>query len=125
LDAAGPLPPAHPAKAWPDAQSLPAPSKTSTYIDLATLMGRGFMAMMSAMAEDERLRIIKRTHEGRQIMRAKGVRMGRKPKLTPHQIKEVRQRIAKGSRRAALSRATASASARFHGSPPRFCVRTG
>ena len=34
--------------------------------------------MMSAMAEDERLRIIKRTHEGRQIARAKGVRMGRK-----------------------------------------------
>src|SRR6516162_4307090 len=38
-----------------------------SYIDLATPMGRGFMAMMSAMAEDERLRIIKRTHEGRQI----------------------------------------------------------
>jgi DNA invertase Pin-like site-specific DNA recombinase len=54
------------------------------------------MAMMSAMAEDERLRIIKRTHEGRQIARAKGVRMGRKPKLTPHQIKEARQRLAKG-----------------------------
>ena len=35
-----------------------------SYIDLATPMGRGFMAMMSAMAEDERLRIIKRTHEG-------------------------------------------------------------
>jgi DNA invertase Pin-like site-specific DNA recombinase len=34
-------------------------------------MGRGFMAMMSAMAEDERLRIIKRTHEARQIARAK------------------------------------------------------
>src|SRR3954447_9798408 len=65
-------------------------------IDLATPMGRGFMAMMSAMAEDERLRIIKRTHEGRQIARAKGVRMGRKPKLTPHQIKEARQRLAKG-----------------------------
>ena len=44
----------------------------------------------------ERLRIIKRTHEGRQIARAKGVRMGRKPKLTPHQIKEARQRLAKG-----------------------------
>src|ERR1700759_1407717 len=50
-----------------------------SYIDLTTPMGRGFMAMMSAMAEDERLRIIKRTHEGRQIARAKGVRMGRKP----------------------------------------------
>ena len=53
-------------------------------------MGRGFMAMMPATAEDERLRIIKRTREGRQIARAKGVRMGRKPKLTPHQIKEAR-----------------------------------
>ncbi|MFZ1963587.1 MAG: hypothetical protein WAU78_09010 [Roseiarcus sp.] len=30
------------------------------------------------------LQIIKRTGEGRQIARTKGVRMGRKPKLTPH-----------------------------------------
>ena len=66
------------------------------YIDLETPMGRGFMAMMSAMAEDERLRIIKRTHEGRKIAQAKGVRMGRKPKLTPHQKTEARRRIAKG-----------------------------
>lgn len=67
-----------------------------SYIDLTTPMGRGFMAMMSAMAEDERLRIIKRTHEGRQIARANGVKMGRKPILTPYQTKEARQRIAKG-----------------------------
>src|ERR1700730_2887162 len=69
-----------------------------SYIDLATPMGRRFMAMMSAMAEDERLRIIKRTGEGRQIARDKGVKMGRKPKLTPHLIKEARQRIAKGEK---------------------------
>ena len=31
-----------------------------------------------------------------QLARAKGVKMGRKPKLTPHQMKEARQRIAKG-----------------------------
>jgi DNA invertase Pin-like site-specific DNA recombinase len=68
------------------------------YIDLRTPMGRGFMAMISAMAEDERLRIIKRTHEGRRIARANGVKMGRKPKLTPYQIKEARQRIAKGEK---------------------------
>ncbi len=67
-----------------------------SYIDLTTPMGRGFMAMMSAMAEDERLRIVKRTHEGRKIAQAKGVRMGRKPILTPYQTKEARQRIAKG-----------------------------
>ena len=67
------------------------------YIDLTTPMGRGFMAMMSAMAEDERLRIIKRTHEGRQLARGKGVRMGRKPILTPHQIEEARGRLAEGA----------------------------
>jgi DNA invertase Pin-like site-specific DNA recombinase len=37
--------------------------------------------MISAMAEDERLRIIKRTHEGRQIGRQRGVWMGRRPRL--------------------------------------------
>ena len=68
-----------------------------SYIDLTTPMGRGFMAMMSAMAEDERLRIIKRTGEGRKIAQGKGVRMGRKPKLTLHQIDEARGRIAKGA----------------------------
>ena len=67
-----------------------------SYIDLATPMGRGFMAMLSALAEDERLRIIKRTHEGRRLARDKGVKMGRKPILTPHQRKEARQRLAKG-----------------------------
>lgn len=66
------------------------------YIDLETPMRRGFMAMLPAMAEDERLRIIKRTHEGRQIARAKGVKMGRRPELTPHQQPEARQRIAEG-----------------------------
>ena len=40
-------------------------------------MGLGFMAIMSAMAEDERLRIIKRTGEGRKIAQGNGVRMGR------------------------------------------------
>ena len=67
-----------------------------SYIDLETPIGRGFMAMTSAMAEDERLWIIKRTHEGRKIAQAKGVRMGRKPLLTPHQQAEARRRIAKG-----------------------------
>jgi DNA invertase Pin-like site-specific DNA recombinase len=75
-----------------------------SYIDLTTPMGRGFMAMLSAMAEDERLRIVKRTHEGRQIARANGVKMGRKPKLNAHQIKEARQRLAKGERTRDLAR---------------------
>ena len=75
-----------------------------SYIDLATPMGRGFMAMLSALAEDERLRIIKRTHEGRKIAQAKGVRMGRKPILTRHQIDEARERLAKGETMRSLAK---------------------
>src|SRR5215468_10195377 len=45
------------------------------YIDLTSPIGRGFMAFISAMAEDERLRIIKRTHEGCAIARENGVKM--------------------------------------------------
>jgi DNA invertase Pin-like site-specific DNA recombinase len=75
-----------------------------SYIDLTTPMGRGFMAMMSALAEDERQRIIKRTHEGRKIARANGVKMGRRPKLTPHQVKEARQRMAEGEKTRELAK---------------------
>jgi Resolvase, N terminal domain len=50
-------------------------------IDLTSPIGRGFMAFTSAMAEDERLRIIKRTHEGRAIAPENGVKMGRKFRL--------------------------------------------
>src|SRR5271154_6761017 len=69
-----------------------------SYIDLTTPIGRGFMAMMSAMAEDERLRIISRTHEGRKIAQANGLPVGHKPKLTPHQKAEAQQRIAEGEK---------------------------
>lgn len=42
------------------------------------------------------MRIIARTHEGRKIAQGKGVRMGRKPKLTLQRKTEARQRMAKG-----------------------------
>jgi DNA invertase Pin-like site-specific DNA recombinase len=67
-----------------------------SYIDLGTPIGRGFMAMFSAMAEDERDRIIKRTHEGRKNSQARGVKMGRKPKLNEKQKAEAHTRLAAG-----------------------------
>jgi DNA invertase Pin-like site-specific DNA recombinase len=66
------------------------------YIDLTSPIGRGFMAFISAMAEDERLRIIKRTHEGRAIARESGVKMGPKFRLNEVQRAEARQRLANG-----------------------------
>ena len=58
------------------------------HLDLTTPLGRGFIAFLSAMAEDERHRIVKRANDGRRAAKTKGVRFGRKPKLTAHQQAE-------------------------------------
>jgi DNA invertase Pin-like site-specific DNA recombinase len=66
------------------------------HLDLTTPIGRGFLAFLSALAEDERERIHKRASEGRRAARARGVHMGRKPKLTAHQRQVARERMGKG-----------------------------
>jgi DNA invertase Pin-like site-specific DNA recombinase len=66
------------------------------HLDLTTPLGRGFIAFLSAMAEDERQRITKRAHEGRAAARRRGVQMGRKPKLDDHQRKEAIVRLNAG-----------------------------
>ena len=66
------------------------------HLDLTTPLGRGFIAFLSAMAEDERGRILKRANDGRAAAMAKGTRFGRKPKLTDHQQAEALKRLAAG-----------------------------
>ena len=66
------------------------------HLDLTTAIGRGFLAFLSAMAEDERERITKRAEDGREIARRKGVRFGPKPKLTEHQMVKARKRRSAG-----------------------------
>src|SRR5215471_15712894 len=66
------------------------------HLDLTTPIGRGFIAFLSALAEDERQRIVKRANDGRVAARKRGVHMGRKPKLTELQLRVARKRIAKG-----------------------------
>ena len=55
------------------------------HLDLTTPLGRGFLAFLSAMAEDERLRIRSRAAAGMVAARARGIHMGRPFKLTDHQ----------------------------------------
>jgi DNA invertase Pin-like site-specific DNA recombinase len=54
------------------------------------------LAMLGVAAKLERRRIAERTARGRADAKAKGVRFGRKPKLTPHQQREARERVAAG-----------------------------
>lgn len=67
-----------------------------SYLDLTTPTGKGILAFLSALAEDERLRILRRANEGRVEARKKGVHMGRRPKLTDHQQEKARERMAGG-----------------------------
>ena len=61
-----------------------------------TTMGKGILAFLSAIAQDERERITKRANEGRAAAVARGGRIGRKPKLNPEQQEEALRRLGSG-----------------------------
>ena len=50
------------------------------YIDLTSTIGKGILAFLSALAQDERERIVNRAADGRRAALKKGVRFGPKPK---------------------------------------------
>jgi DNA invertase Pin-like site-specific DNA recombinase len=58
------------------------------WLDLTTPLGRGILAFLSALAEDERARILARATSGRAAARKRGIKFGPKPKLAPHQERE-------------------------------------
>jgi DNA invertase Pin-like site-specific DNA recombinase len=62
------------------------------------------LAMLGVAAKLERRRIAERTARGRVDAKAKGVKFGRKPILTPHQQRAARQRIAVGETQRSVAR---------------------
>jgi DNA invertase Pin-like site-specific DNA recombinase len=63
-----------------------------TWADTTTSHGRLMLTVLGGLAEFERDLIRARTGEGRERAKARGVKMGRKPKLTPHQQAEAVKR---------------------------------
>jgi DNA invertase Pin-like site-specific DNA recombinase len=63
-----------------------------TWADTTTAHGRLMLTVLGGLAEFERELIRARTSEGRERAKAKGVKMGRKPKLTDHQKREAIKR---------------------------------
>ena len=59
-----------------------------TWADTTTARGRLMLTVLGGLAEFESDLIRARTSEGRERARARGVTMGRPPKLTPHQKRE-------------------------------------
>src|ERR1700732_1026259 len=62
------------------------------------------LAMLGVAAKLERRRIAERTARGRADAKAKGMRFGRKPKLTMHQQREARERIEAGETQRSVAR---------------------
>ena len=63
-------------------------SLRDTWADTTTPHGRLMLTVLGGLAEFERELIRSRTSEGRERAKARGVLMGRKPKLTLHQRQE-------------------------------------
>ena len=71
-------------------------SLAEPWADTTTPAGRLMLTVLGGLAEFERELIKVRTGEGRERAKRNGIRMGRKPKLSSHQIAEVRDRKAGG-----------------------------
>lgn len=65
-------------------------------IDTTTPTGRAMWQMVGILAELERSLIQERTKAGRAAAVARGVKMGRKPKLSPQQVAHARKLIGQG-----------------------------
>jgi DNA invertase Pin-like site-specific DNA recombinase len=71
-------------------------SLSDGWADTTTPHGRLMLTVLGGLAEFERHLILSRTTEGRQRAQQRGVRLGRKPKLTAHQQQEALARRAAG-----------------------------
>jgi DNA invertase Pin-like site-specific DNA recombinase len=98
-------------------------------IDTTSPHGKLILAVLGALAEFERSMILARTSEGRTRALARGVRFGRKPKLTQHQVAEALARRANGEALTDIGRSfnvSHSTISRLAASPyeGRWCVKT-
>ena len=71
-------------------------SLNDAWADTTTPHGRLMLTVLGGLAEFERELIRARTGEGRERAKARGVRLGRKPKLNQHQQKEALARRGAG-----------------------------
>src|SRR5262249_49914039 len=82
-------------------------SLADAWADTSTAQGRLMVTVLGAIAEFARELIRARTGEGRQRVKANGVRFGRPAKLTGHQMREARTRWEAGETVAAIARSFA------------------
>jgi DNA invertase Pin-like site-specific DNA recombinase len=77
------------------------------WADTTTAHGKLMVTVLGGLAEFERHLILARTTEGRKRAQARGVKFGRKPKLTMHRRQEALARRAAGEALVAIARSYA------------------
>ena len=68
-----------------------------------TPTGRAMWQMIGVLAELERSMIVERTRAGMKAARARGIKPGRKPSLSPEQIKHAKEQHGRGQPRTTYS----------------------
>jgi DNA invertase Pin-like site-specific DNA recombinase len=76
----------------------------SESIDTTTPTGKLIFHVIGALAEFERGIILERTRAGLKAAKARGVKRGRKPSLTPEQVKHARAMLENGEQGRAVAR---------------------
>ena len=79
-------------------------SLAEPFLDTTSDFAEVVFAILGVAAKLERRRILERTERGRADAKAKGVKFGRKPKLTEHQQREARARVAAGETQRSVAR---------------------
>jgi DNA invertase Pin-like site-specific DNA recombinase len=73
------------------------------FLDLSTSIGKGILAFLSALAQDERERILKRSKDGLKLPRRAGS-CGRPPALNDYQREEAARRLPDGESARSVAR---------------------
>jgi DNA invertase Pin-like site-specific DNA recombinase len=73
-------------------------------IDTTSAGGRLILHIMGALSEFERSLIIERTRAGIEAAKQRGVKLGRRPTLAPHQLEHVKRLIACGETPKSIAR---------------------
>ncbi len=79
-------------------------SLAEPFLDTTSDFAEIIFAILCVAAKLERRRILERTARGRAEAKERGVKFGRKPKLTAHQQREAWARLAKGERQRSVAR---------------------
>jgi len=79
-------------------------SLAEPFLDTTSDFAEIVFAILGVAAKLERRRILERTARGRADAKAKGVKFGRRPILTPHQQREAKARLKRGETQRSVAR---------------------